>query len=242
MAGRRRSAHAVVPGKAAARRSRGRTREGATFPVAPPRLELPRDYAATLTEIKGRVQEERLRVVLAANSAMVFLYWDIGRMILDRQDCAGWGAKIIDRLAADLREAFPEMRGFSPRNLKYMREFDAALPVQAFVQQLAAQIPSRRPAGHRASAVPREEQGRGRVRAAALEAPDRRRRLGDEARGETPEGPEGELADGGGNRGGGGRRGEADAEVTQEEVMNSAGAKKRATAIAANLKELGYDG
>ncbi len=72
---------------------------------------------------------------------MVLLYWDIGRVILDRQEREGWGAKVIDRLAADLREAFPDMRGFSPRNLKYMRAFAAAWPERAIVQQLAAQIP-----------------------------------------------------------------------------------------------------
>ena len=71
---------------------------------------------------------------------MVRLYWDIGRMILERQDRAGWGAKVIDRLAADLREAFPEMKGFSPRNLKYMRAFAAAWPERAFVQEALAQI------------------------------------------------------------------------------------------------------
>ncbi|MBI4882154.1 MAG: DUF1016 domain-containing protein [Planctomycetes bacterium] len=122
--------------------SRGRVHPGgASFPAAPPRAELPRGYAKTLGEIKRRIQEERLRVVLAANSAMVLLYWDIGCVILDRQEREGWGAKVIDRLAADLREAFPDMRGFSPRNLKYMRAFAAAWPDGAIVQQLAARIP-----------------------------------------------------------------------------------------------------
>jgi predicted nuclease of restriction endonuclease-like (RecB) superfamily len=123
------------------RRSRGRGSEGASFPAAPPRSELPSDYVETLTEIKRRVQEERLRVVVAANSTMVRLYWDIGRMILERQHRAGWGAKVIDRLAADLREAYPDMKGFSPRNLKYMRAFAAAWPSRPFVQRLAARIP-----------------------------------------------------------------------------------------------------
>lgn len=133
----------TVPARsAAARVSRGRTHPGgASFPVAPPRSELPRGYAKTLGEIKQRIQQERLRVVLAANSAMVLLYWDIGRMILDRQEREGWGARVIDRLATDLREAFPDMQGFSPRNLKYMRAFAAAWPERAMVQQLAAQIP-----------------------------------------------------------------------------------------------------
>lgn len=78
---------------------------------------------------------------MAANSALVLLYWDIGHLILQRQDRAGWGARVIDRLAKDLRDAFPDTKGFSPRNLKYMRAFAAAWPERVFVQQAAAQIP-----------------------------------------------------------------------------------------------------
>lgn len=141
MAARKKTAKHPVRAAAPARGSRGKAREGASFPVSPPRAGLPRDYAETLSEIKRRIQQERLRVVLAANSAMVLLYWDIGRMILERQERAGWGAKVIDRLATDLREAFPDMKGFSPRNLKYMRAFAAAWPDLAIVQQAAAQIP-----------------------------------------------------------------------------------------------------
>lgn len=88
--------------------SRGRTREGASFPAAPQRSGLPVDYGAALAEIKRRIAKERLRVVLSANSAMVLLYWDVGRTILDRQARAGWGAKVIDRLSQDLRSAFPD--------------------------------------------------------------------------------------------------------------------------------------
>jgi DUF1016 N-terminal domain len=122
--------------------SRGRTHaSGASFPVAPTRSELPIGYAEMLGEIKLRIQQERLRVVLTANAAMVMLYWDIGRMILDRQERAGWGAKVIDRLAADLRNAFPDMKGFSPRNLRYMRAFAAAWPERPIVQEALAQIP-----------------------------------------------------------------------------------------------------
>lgn len=67
--------------------------------MPPPHSELPRGYAETLGEIKQRIQQERIRVVMAANSAMVLLYLDIGRMIPDRQEREGWGAKVIDRLA-----------------------------------------------------------------------------------------------------------------------------------------------
>jgi predicted nuclease of restriction endonuclease-like (RecB) superfamily len=123
------------------RRTLGRQREEALFPIAPLRAELPHDYPTVLNEIRSRIQQERLRVVMAANSALVLLYWDIGHMILQRQDSAGWGARVIDRLFKDLRDAFPDTKGFSPRNLKYMRAFAAAWPERAIVQQLAAQIP-----------------------------------------------------------------------------------------------------
>jgi predicted nuclease of restriction endonuclease-like (RecB) superfamily len=92
-------------------------------------------------DIKHRIANARLQVVLSANSAMVMLYWEIGWTILQRQAAEGWGAKVIDRLSADLREAFPDMKGLSPRNLKYMRAFAEAWPDRTIVQQLAAQIP-----------------------------------------------------------------------------------------------------
>lgn len=87
---------------------------------------LPNDYAAVLKELKERIQSERLRVTLAANSALVLLYWDIGRIIVERQQRQGWGAKIIDRLSFDL---------------KYMRKFAETWPNQTIVQEVLAQIP-----------------------------------------------------------------------------------------------------
>ena len=118
----------------------GRTGEEASFPVPPVLREMPHDYALTLEELKARIQEERLRAVLSANAAMVLLYWDIGCVILDRQQQEGWGAKVIDRLSADLRQAFPDMRGLSPRNLKYMRAFASTWPERRIVQEVLAQI------------------------------------------------------------------------------------------------------
>ncbi len=76
------------------RKSRGRKREDASFPVAPPRVGLPDGYAAVLEEIKGRIQAERLRTIMAANSAMVMLYWDIGGLILERQEREGQKARV----------------------------------------------------------------------------------------------------------------------------------------------------
>lgn len=141
MAAKKKRSTAMVPIKGSERRARGAAHEGATFPIAPPRAELPTGYGDTLREIKSHIQRERLRVVLAANSAMVLLYWVIGRTILERQEHAGWGAKVIDRLSADLRTAYPDMQGLSPRNLKYMRSFAAAWPDRAIVQEALAQIP-----------------------------------------------------------------------------------------------------
>lgn len=90
----------------------------ARFSASGVATELPADYASLLAELKRRITEGRLRVVLSANTAMVLLYWDIGRAILERQQREGWGAEVIDRLSADLRQAFPDMQGLSPRNLK----------------------------------------------------------------------------------------------------------------------------
>ncbi len=102
---------------------------------------VPADYGATLKTIKQRVLRERVRVVLAANSAMVLLYWDIGRLILERQTGEGWGAKVIDRLGRDLRLSFPDMHGFSTRNLQFMRRFAEEFRDAAIVKQLASQLP-----------------------------------------------------------------------------------------------------
>jgi predicted nuclease of restriction endonuclease-like (RecB) superfamily len=105
------------------------------------RSDVPTDYAALLAELKERIAGARLKAALAVNSELILLYWQIGQDILRRQRDEGWGAKIIDRLAADLRHAFPEMTGLSARNLKYMRAFSEAYPDREFVQQLAAQLP-----------------------------------------------------------------------------------------------------
>ncbi|MDG5494881.1 PDDEXK nuclease domain-containing protein [Niveispirillum sp. BGYR6] len=106
-------------------------------PLTPP----PEGYASWLADLKGRIHSAQQRATLAVNRELVSLYWQIGRDILSRQAEQGWGAKVIDRLATDLRAAFPQMKGFSPRNLKYMRAFAEAWPDSEFVQQVAAQLP-----------------------------------------------------------------------------------------------------
>jgi predicted nuclease of restriction endonuclease-like (RecB) superfamily len=101
----------------------------------------PEGYADWLADLKDRIHTAQQRATLAVNRELVLLYWQIGRDILARQARQGWGARVIDRLAHDLRTAFPDMKGFSPRNLKYMRAFAEAWPDAEFVQQAVAQLP-----------------------------------------------------------------------------------------------------
>jgi predicted nuclease of restriction endonuclease-like (RecB) superfamily len=112
-------------------------------PARPRRINglLPKGYEELLGQLKERIRSARLRASLAVNNEMILLYWQLGREILQRQEQEGWGTKVIDRLAADLRQAFPDMTGLSPRNLKYMRAFATAWPDEPIVQQAAAQIP-----------------------------------------------------------------------------------------------------
>jgi len=102
---------------------------------------VPNWYPELLESVADHVQTGRLRAVAAANQELVMIYWAVGNEILARQDAEGWGARVIDRLSADLRDRFPDAKGFSPRNLKYMRAFAAAWPDIAIVQAPLAQLP-----------------------------------------------------------------------------------------------------
>ncbi|MEZ5399182.1 MAG: PDDEXK nuclease domain-containing protein [Bryobacteraceae bacterium] len=107
----------------------------------PPPLSKSSEYQSLLANLKQRIQQAQVRAGLAVNRELVLLYWSIGREILSKQQAQGWGAKVIDSLAGDLRRSFPDLHGLSPRNLKYMRAFAEAWPDEAIVQQLVAQIP-----------------------------------------------------------------------------------------------------
>ena len=121
--------------------SRGRTRPEAIFPVAPSAATLPASYAATLQEIKSHLRSARIRAVLAANPIVIEAYWQTGKIILARQQEAAWGAKVIDRLAADLQDAFPDMSGLSSRNLLSMKVFAQAFPNSPIAKQPVSQLP-----------------------------------------------------------------------------------------------------
>jgi predicted nuclease of restriction endonuclease-like (RecB) superfamily len=100
----------------------------------------PEGYATWLADIKTQIHEAQQRAAQALNQELIGLYGRIGRAILDQQTRQGWGAKVIDRLAHDLRINFPEMKGFSPRNLKYMRAFAEAWPEFPIVQAPLGQL------------------------------------------------------------------------------------------------------
>ncbi|WP_285102822.1 PDDEXK nuclease domain-containing protein [Promicromonospora sp. MEB111] len=102
----------------------------------------PDGYGEFIADLKRRVRTTQFRAVRAANTEVLRLYWSVGRGILDRQQGAGWGAKVVDQISADMRREFPGQRGWSTRSLKYMRKLADAWPDEAeFVQQAAAQMP-----------------------------------------------------------------------------------------------------
>lgn len=99
------------------------------------------DYREFLEGLNQRIKAAQIRAALAVNREMILFYWDLGRNILEKQEKQGWGAKVIDQLSKDLRHEFPDVHGFSSRNLKYMRKLAEAYPDESIVQQLVAQLP-----------------------------------------------------------------------------------------------------
>lgn len=99
------------------------------------------DYTNWFISLKQRINISRQRAVIAANHEQIRLYHHIGKDILERQSRHNWGTKVIDRLSSDLRAAFPEMKGFSSRNLKYMKVFAKMCSDLQIGQQSAAQLP-----------------------------------------------------------------------------------------------------
>ncbi len=90
--------------------------------------KLPQNYASLLTTIKQRIQTAQVRTALAGNASMIMLYWDVGNLLVERQAAEGWGAAVLPRLAIDLRNELPEVKGFSVRNLMLMTQFAREYP------------------------------------------------------------------------------------------------------------------
>ena len=100
----------------------------------------PADYVTLLTELKSRIHTAQYAALRAVNKELIALYWDIGRLIEERQETEGWGRAVVERLSADLRAEFGEKSGFSGRNLWYMRTFYREYKEQPILQPLAAEL------------------------------------------------------------------------------------------------------
>ncbi len=103
-------------------------------------LATDQDYLSLLATIKSKIQQAQVKASIAVNQELLLLYWEIGKEILNRQEKAGWGAKVIEQLEKDLRQEFPGMQGYSKRNLLYMRQFAQTYPDFEIVQAPLAQI------------------------------------------------------------------------------------------------------
>ncbi len=98
-------------------------------------------YSGLLNEIKDRIRQAQIKATVSANAEMTLMYWDIGRMIHQRQQMEGWGAGIIPRLARDIRNELPEVKGFSERNIGYMVRFFREYGDPPNLQQAVANLP-----------------------------------------------------------------------------------------------------
>ncbi|WP_027001887.1 PDDEXK nuclease domain-containing protein [Hugenholtzia roseola] len=100
----------------------------------------PQHYTEFLEELRSLVLQSKTKALLQVNQELLFLYWNIGKKIIAQQQEKGWGAKVVQNLAQDLSASFPDMKGFSLRNLKNMQKFALAYPDFEFVQPVAAQL------------------------------------------------------------------------------------------------------
>jgi len=125
------------------RKQIGKEKEKVVFPIAESLNNMPKNYQKFIEKIKDNIKQERIKAHLSANSSMILMYWNIGNSILEQQNKEAWGTKVIDRMSQDLKDAFPDITGFSTRNLKYMRKFADAWKNIEIVQRTVAQIPWR---------------------------------------------------------------------------------------------------
>lgn len=84
---------------------------------------IPQDYKTLLTDVKERIRTAQYTALKAVNTELISLYWDIGKMIVEKQKGETWGKSVVEKLSDDLRKEFPEMTGFSSTNIWYMRNF-----------------------------------------------------------------------------------------------------------------------
>lgn len=106
-------------------------------------LVSPSSYEDFLNALKERIRRSQVQAALAVNQELIRLYWQIGRDILNKEREQGWGAKVVERLASDLKREFPDIKGFSARNIRYMKAFAEAYPDETILQRCIAKLPWR---------------------------------------------------------------------------------------------------
>lgn len=111
------------------------TTKSSTSPI------LAKDYVETLEVLKKKIREAQLKAAISVNTELLKLYWEIGCTLSEKMQAEGWGAKTIEKISRDLRDSLPEIGGFSPRNLRYMRRFYETYPDAQILQQLVAKLP-----------------------------------------------------------------------------------------------------
>ena len=102
---------------------------------------LDKAYQEFLADLKSKISSSRYAAARAVNSELILLYWEIGNSILEKQAAGGWGTGVIDQLSKDLSSSFEDMKGFSPRNLRYMKMFAQKWSDKLILQQVAAKLP-----------------------------------------------------------------------------------------------------
>ena len=104
-------------------------------------LHLNKDYMDFFSTIKDRLKTAQIRAALAANSELIKFYWELGTNLIEKQKAQKWGTHFLEQFSHDMRQAFPEMQGFSKRNLEYMRRFAQLYPRIEFTKQPVSQLP-----------------------------------------------------------------------------------------------------
>ncbi len=100
-----------------------------------------REYATLVAELKERIRSAQVRATRSVNRELIQLYWDIGKAIVVRQKRLGWGKSVVEKLAGDLRTAFPDQTGFSPQNLWFMRQLYEGLHPYPNLLRLVRELP-----------------------------------------------------------------------------------------------------
>jgi predicted nuclease of restriction endonuclease-like (RecB) superfamily len=106
-----------------------------------PSIQLPAGYSVFLEELKDQIRVARVRASLSVNRQMIELYLQVGQRISEQQTHEGWGMSVVERLSRDLRREFPDLRGFSPRNMWDMRRLYESVREHPLLRQLVAEIP-----------------------------------------------------------------------------------------------------